>query len=118
MLPTALRESLITQLDSFLEALGGSPEPEALASFIVEQLEEFAEEWGIDDIISNLEDHGALDGPFADVFENALMSSESTETSEEVIDALEQLCEIEWDDEMRPDNEDESEGEEEEEEEF
>ncbi|TNE84212.1 MAG: hypothetical protein EP330_30290 [Deltaproteobacteria bacterium] len=112
-LPISLRESLVDDLDDFLEALSANPSAEAVAAYLVEQLEVWAEDEGEDDLIGDLEDEAALDGSLLEVLESEMDSNEEFEwTGEEVVSLFEQLCEIDWeevddDDDLDDDEEDE-----------
>lgn len=113
-LPISLRESLVDDLDDFLEALSANPSAEAVAAYLVEQLEVWAEDEGEDDLIGDIEDEAALDGTLVEALESEMDSNEEFEwTGEEVVSLFEQLCEIDWDE-----DDDEDEDEEEEEEDF
>ena len=98
-LPSALRDSLVERLDRYFEALGESPEAEAVVSYTLELLEEYGDESGEDDIVLALEEEGALDGSLATVLEEEIESSSDFEpTGEEVVSLIERLCGIEWGD--------------------
>jgi len=98
-LPPSLRESLVDELDSYLEAFGGAPDAEAVAVFVMEVLETYADEAGHDDLIGDLEDAGAIDGTLQEALENELDSNGELEfTGEEVTSLLERLSGIIWDD--------------------
>lgn len=114
-LDSEFRENLVDELDSMLEAYGDSPDHEAIANFIIEHLELYADEYGVDDIITTLEADGALEAPLRDVLEDELSSNDELEiTGEEVVSLLERLCSIEWSDDI--DNDDGLDDEDEEEE--
>ncbi len=98
-LPTKLRESLVEELDEYLDAYGSDPDAEAVAAFVMEALESFADEKGHDDLIGDLEDAGTIDGTLQEALEAELASNDELEfTGEEVTSLLERLCGIEWDD--------------------
>ena len=125
-LPYSMRESLVDDVDEFLAAFASDPEPEQIANYVVEGLETFADEEGIEDIITTLQEEGALEATLAETLETEMTSNDEFEyTGEEVVSLLERLCGIEWegdqdakddDDEDDEDDEDEDEDEDEEEE--
>jgi hypothetical protein len=96
-LSNSLREYLVEELDKFLEAYADRPDIEALVAYIVEELETWADEKGIDDILGELEEEGELDAPFAEVLEEELESNDEFEfTGEEIVSLLERIFPIEW----------------------
>lgn len=119
-LPESIREALVNDLEEFLSNLPDDPEPEMVASFIVEQLESYADERGIEDIVVQLEESGSLDGGLRDELESEMASNDDFEfTEEECVELLETMCDIEWiedDDDLDDDLEEEDEEEDEEEE--
>jgi hypothetical protein len=120
-LPYTMRESLVDDVDEFLEAFASDPESEAVAAYVVEGLETYADEEGIDDIVATLEEAGELEATLQETLETEMTSNDEFEyTGEEVVSLLERVCGIEWDaseDDDDLDDEDEDEDEEEEEEE-
>jgi hypothetical protein len=123
-LPHSVRESLVDDIDEFLEAFSSDPEPEQVANYVIELLETYADEEGIDDIVASLEEEAELEGSLHETLETEMSSNDEFEyTGEEVISILERLCGIEWDtdeddeddwDEDDEDDEDEDDEEEEE----
>jgi hypothetical protein len=106
-LPIDVRESLVEGLDDFLEAFATSPDAEAVAAFVVEQLEAFADDAGIDDIIAGLEESGGIETTLLETLEGELSSNDELEfTGEEVVSLLEKACDIEWEDDLSDDLED------------
>lgn len=104
LLPQSLRDSLVVELDAYLEAFGSDPDPEAASAFVVEHLETFADERGYDDLIGALEDGGSLDGTLAEVLEGEMASNDEFEfTGEEIASLLERVCVIEWGDDETDD---------------
>jgi len=98
-LPPSLRESLVVELDTYLEAFGADPDAEAVAVFVMEVLETFADEKGHDDLIGDLEEAGAIDGTLQEALESELGSNgELAFTGEEVTSLLERIAGIIWDD--------------------
>jgi hypothetical protein len=112
-----MRDSLVDELDEYLEAFSAEPDPEAVATYVVELLESFADDEGIDDIIPTLEEDGELDGTLQEVLETEMSSNDEFEyTGEEVTSLLERLCGIEWVESEEDEDYTEEESEEEEEE--
>ena len=100
-LPTTLRDTLVDELDEYLESFGSDPDPEALVAYLIELVEAWADEVGFDDVITELEEAGALEEALADALEAEMSSnSEFTYTGEEVASLLERMCEVEWDDDV------------------
>lgn len=96
-LPFSIRENLVDEMDEYLESYGSDPDPEAVATYIIELLEAHADDLGIDDMIVDLEESGALDEPLQDVLESEMSSNDEFEyTGEEVVSLLERTCVIEW----------------------
>lgn len=96
-LPESLRETLVEELDEYLEAFSADPDAEAVVNYVVELLESFADEEGFDDLLIDLEEEGELDGPFVEVLESEMTSNDEFEfTGEEIASLLEKLCGIEW----------------------
>ena len=120
-LPNSMRDNMVDDLDEYLEAVSASPDTEAIAAYVIELLETYAEDAGIDDIVAALEEETALDGSLSETIEEEMSSNDEFEyTGEEIISLLERLCEIEWvegEDDEDLDDEEEEEGEEEEEDE-
>ena len=93
------RDDLVDELDELLEAYGSSPDPEPIADFLIDQLEMYADERAIDDILIKLEESGALDTPLQEAIESEMGSNDEFEfTGEEIVSLLERLCNIEWGD--------------------
>lgn len=112
-LPVDMRDALVEQLDEYLDAQPSTPDPEAVASYIVELVGSIAEELKIDDadeIILKLESSGELEAGLAEVLEEEFESNGEFEfTGEEVVSLLEKLCDVEWsseDDEDLDDDDD------------
>jgi hypothetical protein len=120
-LPYSMRESLVDDIDEFLEAFASDPEPEQVATYMIETLETYAEEEGIDDLIPTLEEQGELDASLLETLETEMTSNDEFEyTGEEIVSLLERLCGIEWEeaeDEDGEEDEDEDEDDEDEDEE-
>jgi hypothetical protein len=96
-LPVVIRDSLVEDLDDMLEAYASGPDTEAVVRYLLEQLEILADEEGIDEVLSELEDDASLEAPLADLLELEMASNDEFEfTGEEVVSLLERICEIEW----------------------
>ncbi len=110
-LPYSMREALVDDIDEFLGSFSGDPEPEQVATYIVEQLETYADDEGIDDLVATLEEEGELEASLQETLESEMGSNDEFEyTGEEVISLLERVCGIEWEDEDElSDDEDEDE---------
>lgn len=119
-LPNSMRDKMVDDLDEYLEAVSASPDTEAIAAYVIELLETYAEDAGIDDIVALLEEETALDSGLSETIEEEMSSNDEFEyTGEEIISLVERLCEIEWvDGEDDDDDEDEDEEEEQESEEL
>mgnify|MGYP007060376758 CR=1 FL=1 len=97
LLPQSIRDALITDLEEYLGNLPDDPDPEMVAAFMIEQLEIYADERGIEDIIVALEESGSLDSSLQDTLESEMASNDDFEfTEEECVSLLESLCDIEW----------------------
>ena len=122
-LPNSMRDHRVDDLDEYLEAVSASPDTEAIAAYVIELLETYAEDAGIDDIVAALEEETALDGTLVETLEEEMSSNDEFEyTGEEIVSLVERICEIEWvecedgdDDDDDDDDEDDDEEEEEEE---
>lgn len=99
-----MREQLVDELDEYLEAVSASPDAEALVHYVVELLETHADDHGIEDVISQLEEAGELEATFSESLEEEMTSNDEFEyTGEEVVSLLERMCAIEWDEEEEED---------------
>lgn len=120
-LPNSMRDNMVDDLDEYLDAVSASPDTEAIAGYVIELLETYAENAGIDDVIGSLEEAAGLDGSLSETLEEEMSSNDEFDyTGEEIMSLLERLCEIEWiesEDDGEDEDEDEDEDEEEEEEE-
>ena len=97
LLSQSLRDLIVDELDEFLEALPDDPDAEAVANYVVEVLESWADEAAHDDLLIDLEEEGALDSPLVEALENEMSSNDEFEfTGEEIASLLEKLCGIEW----------------------
>ncbi len=94
-LPFAMRDELVEDLDDYLEA---SPEAEAVSNYVIELLETYADDQGIDDFVSGLEEQGGVDGTLVSALEEEMTSNDEFEfTGEEIVSLLERMCDLEWD---------------------
>ena len=113
-LPSDMRDTLVEQLDEYLDAHASSPDAEAVASYVVELIGTVAEELKLDDadeIILKLESSGELEAGLSEVLEEEFESNDEFEfTGEEVVSLLEKLCDLEWaagdDDDVDDDDDD------------
>lgn len=109
-LPSSLRETLVDELDEYIEALADHPSAEHIAAYLAEQLEVWGEDAGMDDILADIEDEAALDGSFTEILEDEMDSNEEFEwTGEEVVSLFERVCEIEWEDDVDEEDEEDEE---------
>lgn len=118
-LPHELRDTVVEQLDEYLESQNGTPDAEAVAAFVVELLGTAAEDLKIgdaDEIVLKLETSGELDASLLEMLEEHLESSEDMEmTAEEILGLIEKVCDVEWttkdeDDVEEDDDEDDPDG--------
>ena len=106
-LPNSMREALVIELDEYLTAV--SADAEIAAGYLIEQLELSADELGIEDVVSRLEETGSVDGTLLESLEAEMESDEAFEfMGEECVVLLERICQgIEWVDDLVLANEDE-----------
>ena len=98
-LPSAFRDLIVNELDGYLEAFGAEPDAEVVANYVVEVIEVWADEQGLDEVISDLEESGALEETFSETLESEMSSNDEFEyTGEEIASLVERMCEIEWED--------------------
>ena len=117
-LPFSMRDSLVEDLDEYLEAISATPDTEAVVAYVIELLETYGDDEGFDEIVSTLEEESSLDGTLSEGLEEEMSSNDEFEfTGEEIVSLLERLCDIEWEqeDEEAEEEEDEEEDEDEEE---
>jgi hypothetical protein len=92
-----MRDDLVDEIDEYLDAIAASPDPEAVALFVIEVLETHAEDEGIDDLVATLEEEGEVDGTLAEALEEEMRSNDEFEfTGEEVVSLVERMCGLEW----------------------
>lgn len=95
--PFTMRDSLVEDLDEYLEAISSTPDYESVVRYVVELLETFGDDQGIDDIVATMEEEGQVDGTLAETLEEEMSSNDEFElTGEEIVSLLEKLCDIEW----------------------
>lgn len=96
-LPESARDMLVEELDDFLAAYSGSPDAESVATYLVELLENVADDHTMDDIVPALEESGSLDMPLIEMLDAEMTSNDEFEyTGEEIVSLFERLCDIEW----------------------
>jgi len=96
-LPTSLRDLLVEGLDGYLENFSRSPDAEAVANYVVEELEVWADDDGFDDVVAALEESGSLDTDFIEALEGEMSSNDEFEyTGEEIVSLMERLCDVVW----------------------
>ncbi|MSP56597.1 MAG: hypothetical protein EXR69_13510 [Myxococcales bacterium] len=113
-LPHELRDTVVEQLDEYLESQNGTPDAEAVAAFVIDLLGTAAEELKLpdaDDIIVKMETSGELDASLLELLEEHFESSEDLDlTAEDILALIEKVCDVEWttkDDEDAEDEEEE-----------
>ncbi len=96
-LPFSMRDSLVEDLDEYLDAISSTPDTEAVVAYVIELLETYGEDEGIDDIVAQFEEEAQLDGTLSESLEEEMSSNDEFEyTGEEIVSLLERLCDIEW----------------------
>jgi len=99
-LPHELRDTVVEQLDEYLESQNGTPDAEAVAAFVVDLLSTAAEDLKIDDaddIVLKLETSGELEASLLELLEEHFESSEDMEfTAEDILALIEKVCDVEW----------------------
>lgn len=114
-LPHDMRDTLVEQLDEYLEAHSGSPDGEVVAAYVIELLGTVAEELKVEEseeIVLKLESSGELEASLQELLEEEFESNEELEyTGEEIISLIEKVCDVEWttadDDDADEDDDDE-----------
>jgi len=99
-LPHEMRDMLVEQLDEYMEALEEEMAAEEVASYMVDLLQEAAQECEVeqaDDIVGLLESSGDLEATLAEMLTEHLENQDLDLVSpEEIVAVVEKLCEIEW----------------------
>lgn len=115
-LPHEMRDTLVEQLDEYIDGQGATPEPEVVAAYVVDLIGSVAEELKIDDgdeVILKLESSGELDASLLELLEEEFESNDEFEyTGEEIVSLVEKVCDVEWttkDDEEEEDDDDDDE---------
>jgi hypothetical protein len=106
-LPYSMRESLVDDIDEFLAAFASDPEPEQVATYMIETLETYADEEGLEEIVAALEEEGELEASLQETLETEMSSNDEFEyTGEELVSLLERICGIEWESSTDDDDDD------------
>ena len=110
-LPFSMRDSIVEDLDEYLDAISSTPDSEQVVAYVLEILETYGEDEGIDDIVGTLEEEAQLDGTLSESLEEEMSSNDEFEyTGEEIVSLLERLCGLEWeadeDDDRKADDDD------------
>jgi hypothetical protein len=112
-LPHELRDTVVEQLDEYLESQNGTPDAEAVAAFVVDLLGSAAEDLKLDDaddIVLKMETSGELEASLLELLEEHFESSEDMEfTAEDILALIEKVCDVEWTTKDDEDAEDEDE---------
>ena len=99
-LPQEMRDMLVEQLDEYFEGLEEEMDPEEIASYVVDLLQEAAQECEVeqaDDIVGLLESSGDLEASLLDMLSEHLENQDlDLISADEVVGVVEKLCEIEW----------------------
>ena len=114
-LPHEMRDTVVEQLDEYLEAQTGTPDGETVAAYVIELLGSAAEELKIDDadeIVLKLETSGELEASLQELLEEEFeRDDELAFTGEEIVSLIEKVCDVEWttadDDDADEDDDDE-----------
>lgn len=110
-MPHSMREALVDDLDEYLENVASSPDSEAVVAYVIELLETYADDAGIEEVVARIEEDSEIDGTLSEVLEEEISSNDEFEyTGEELVSLLERLCDIDWeyddDEEEEEDDED------------
>ncbi len=119
VLPHEMRDTLVEQVNEYIDSLNGVPDAEDVANRMVEIIEAVADEMkldGADEIILKLESSGQLDASLQEMLEDEFERDEEFEfTGEDLVGLIEKVCELEWSSkEETDDDDDEAEDEEDE----
>jgi len=99
-LPSKLRDILVNELDEYFDAVGSEPDPEAVSQYVIELLETFADDAGMDELVEQMEEEAALDTNLQQTLEEEMSSNDEFKaTGEELATLVERLCMVEWGDE-------------------
>lgn len=98
-LPHEMRDTLVEQLDEYLEGQGGA-DGEAVAAFVIELIGTVADDLKVDDpdeVLLKMESSGELEASLLELLEEEFESNDEFEYSgEEIVALIEKVCEIEW----------------------
>ena len=98
-LPSSVKDAILEELETYLDTVD-EPAVETVVQFVVDQLELAGDDLDLPDIIGDIEESGALDGPLADALTDALETEpEFVFTGDEIVSLFESLGAIEWTDE-------------------
>lgn len=99
-LPHEMRDTVVEQLDEYLESQSGSPDGESVAAYVIELLGTVAEELKVDDadeIVLKLETSGELEASLQELLEEEFERDDELEfTGEEIVSLIEKVCDVEW----------------------
>lgn len=99
-LPHEMRETLVDQVNEYLDSLNGVPDGEDVAARVVEIVEAVADELkleGADEIVLKLESSGQLEASLQEVLEEEFEREEEFEFSgEELVAMIEKVCDVDW----------------------
>lgn len=119
-LPHEMRDTLVEQLDEYLESLHGTPESDVVAAHVVDLVSTVAEELKVqhaDEIVLKLESSGELEASLVELLEEEFDSNEEFEyTGDEIVSLVEKVCDVEWttkeedDDDDKDDDDDDPDG--------
>jgi hypothetical protein len=114
-LPHEMRDTLVEQLDEYLDAQSAAPDGEVVAAYVVDLIGSVAEELKVDDadeVLVKMETSGELDASLLELLEEEFESNDEFEyTGEEIVSLVEKVCDVEWttkdeDEEAEDDDED------------
>src|SRR5688572_7007285 len=99
-LPHEMRDTLVEQLDEYLDAHSSAPDGETVAGYVVELIGSVAEELKVDDadeVLVKMESSGELDASLLELLEEEFESNDEFEyTGEEIVSLVEKVCDVEW----------------------
>lgn len=99
-LPHEMRDTVVEQLDEYLEAQTASPDGESVAAYVIELLGTVSDELKLDDadeMVLKLETSGELEASLQEVLEEEFERDDELEfTGEEIVSILEKVCDVEW----------------------
>jgi hypothetical protein len=99
-LPHEMRDTIVEQLDDYLEVHTGAPDGEMVAAYLMDLIVVVAEELKVesaDEIVLKLESSGELEASLQELLEEEFESNDEFEfTGEEIVALIERVCEVEW----------------------